>query len=111
MAPEAFATLHRELFDKYYEISSTLLDAGQYPATDLAEAYRARWNAELDLRSIKQVMQMDVLRCKTPEMVRKEVWMHLLGYNLIRKLMAQAATVANRPSGLLVFSAVVKVAS
>ena len=40
-----------------------------------------RWHAELDLRSIKQVMQMDVLRCKTPAMVRKEIWMHLLAYN------------------------------
>ncbi len=39
-------------------------------------------------------MQMDVLRCKTPAMVRKEIWMHLLAYNLIRKLMAQAAATA-----------------
>jgi hypothetical protein len=46
------------------------------------------------LRSIKAVMQMDVLRCKTPAMVRKEIWMHLLAYNLIRKLMARAAAEA-----------------
>ena len=60
----------------------------------LATVYRCRWHAELDLRSIKQVMQMDVLRCKSPSMVRKEIWMHLLAYNLIRKLMAQAALAA-----------------
>ena len=70
---------------------TTLLDAKRYSKQELAMAYRARWHAELDLRSIKQVMQMDVLRCKSPAMVRKEVWMHLLAYNLIRKLMAQAA--------------------
>ena len=73
---------------------TTLLDAERYSKQELAMAYRARWHAELDLRSIKQVMQMDVLRCKSPGMVRKEVWMHLLAYNLIRKLMAQAAAQA-----------------
>jgi IS4 transposase len=51
--------------------------------------YRARWNAELDLRSLKQTMQMDILRCKTPELVRKEIWTHLLAYNLIRTIIAQ----------------------
>jgi hypothetical protein len=45
----------------------------------------------MDLRSIKDVMQMDVLRCKSPEMVEKEIWMHLLAYNLIRGVIAQAA--------------------
>src|SRR4029079_10595807 len=54
--------------------------------------YRARWNAELDLRSLKQTLQMDVLRCKTPELVRKELWTHILAYNLIRTIMAQTAT-------------------
>jgi len=60
-------------------------------ASDLAELYRARWNAELDLRSLKQTMQMDILRCKTPELVRKEIWTHILAYNLIRTIIAQAA--------------------
>jgi hypothetical protein len=73
---------------------TTLLDTQCYSATDLARAFRARWHAELDLRSIKHVMQMDVLRCKSPAMVRKEVWMHLLAYNLIRTLMAHAAEAA-----------------
>ena len=59
---------------------------------DLAELYRARWNAELDLRSLKQTMQMDILRCKTPELVRKEIWTHILAYNLIRTVIAQAAS-------------------
>jgi hypothetical protein len=72
-------------------VATTLLDAGAYAAGDLAQLYRARWNAELDLRSLKQTLQMDVLRCKTPELVRKEIWAHVLAYNLIRAVVAQAA--------------------
>jgi DDE family transposase len=72
-------------------IVTTLLDAEEVTASDLAELYRARWNAELDLRSLKQTMQMDILRCKTPELVRKEIWTHILAYNLIRTIIAQAA--------------------
>ena len=72
-------------------IVTTLLDPVQYTKEDLAALYRRRWNNELDLRSIKSTMQMDVLRCKTPELVHKEVWTHILAYNLIRTIMAQAA--------------------
>jgi hypothetical protein len=72
-------------------IVTTLLDAEEVTASDLAGLYRARWNAELDLRSLKQTMQMDVVRCKTPELVRKEIWTHILAYNLIRTVIAQAA--------------------
>ena len=73
-------------------VATTLLDADEFTKDDLAQLYRARWNAELDLRSLKQTLQMDVLRCKTPELVRKEIWTHVLAYNLIRTIMAQAAT-------------------
>ena len=80
---------------------TTLRDAQLYSRAELAMAFRCRWHAELDLRSIKHVMQMDVLRCKSPAMVRKEIWMHLLAYNLIRKLIAQAAaTVGLSPRDL-----------
>jgi hypothetical protein len=70
---------------------TTLLDATVYSKQELALAFRHRWNVELDLRSIKQTMSMSVLRCKTPAMVRKEIWMHLLAYNLVRTVMAEAA--------------------
>ena len=73
-------------------VATTLLDADELTKDDLAQLYRARWNAELDLRSLKQTMQMEILRCKTPELVRKEIWTHLLAYNLIRTIIAQAAT-------------------
>lgn len=77
---------------KVVVIATTLLDHVAYPPSELAKLYRARWNAELDLKSLKQTMQMDVLRCKTPELVRKELWTHILAYNLIRTILAQAAT-------------------
>jgi hypothetical protein len=72
-------------------VVTTLLDPQQTPKDDLATLYRARWHNELDLRSLKSAMQMRELRCKTPELVRKEVWAHILAYNLIRTVMAQAA--------------------
>src|SRR4029450_8632599 len=72
-------------------IVTTLLDNQQATPNDLATLYRARWNNELDLRSIKRTLQMHELRCKTPELVRKEIWTHILAYNLIRTIMAQAA--------------------
>jgi hypothetical protein len=72
-------------------VVTTLLDPRQTTKEDLGVLYRARWNAELDLRSIKSAMQMRDLRGKTPELVRKEVWAHVLAYNLIRSVMAQAA--------------------
>jgi hypothetical protein len=73
-------------------VATTLLDAEEITKDDLGQLYRARWNAELDLRSLKETMQMDILRCKTPELVRKEIWTHILAYNLIRTIMAQAAS-------------------
>ncbi len=72
-------------------VVTTILDSEQTTKEDLAFLYRARWNNELDLRSIKTSMQMDILRCKSPELVRKEIWTHVLAYNLIRTIMAQAA--------------------
>jgi hypothetical protein len=74
-------------------IATTLLDRGLYPGDELRGLYRERWHAELDLRSLKTVMQMEMLRTKTPEMVRKEIGMYFLAYNLIRGTMAEAARV------------------
>jgi hypothetical protein len=72
-------------------VVTTLLDPQQTTKEDLAALYRARWHNELDLRSLKSAMQMGELRCKTPELARKEIWVHALAYNLIRTVMAQAA--------------------
>lgn len=73
------------------DIVTTLTDAEQYSRDDLAELYHSRWLVELDIRAIKETMGMGELRCKTPEMVRKEIWTCLLAYNLIRQKILQAA--------------------
>jgi hypothetical protein len=74
-----------------FVVVTSLTDAAAYPPGELAALYRRRWHAELDIRTVKSVMGMDVLRCKTPSMVRKEVYGHLLAYNLIRGVMAESA--------------------
>jgi hypothetical protein len=77
-------------------VVTTLLDAAEVTDKDLTDLYLKRWNAELDLRSLKITLQMDVLRGQTPSMVRKEVWVHLLAYNVARAVMAEAARQVGR---------------
>ena len=72
-------------------VVTTLTDVDTYSAEALAELYMRRWSVELFFRDIKISLGMDVLRCKTPEMVRKEIIMHAIAYNLIRALMQEAA--------------------
>jgi hypothetical protein len=76
---------------KVIVIVTTLLDAEKYPKDALAELYRLRWQAELNLRSLKTHLDMDYLSCKTPEMLRREFATYLLAYNSIRKVSAEAA--------------------
>jgi hypothetical protein len=70
---------------------STFLRAKQYPKKELAKLYRLRWHVEINLNSIKTTLNMPMLSCKTPEMIRKEISIHLLAYNLIRIMIAEAA--------------------
>jgi len=74
-------------------VVTSLIDPQTYPQEDIAELYGYRWNAELDIRDIKQTLGLDHVRCKTPKMVRRELWVTLLAYNLVRKLIATAAAV------------------
>lgn len=74
-------------------VVTTLTDPKMYSRQDIAALYGFRWNAELDIRSIKQTLHLDRVRCKTPAMVRRELWVTLLAYNLIRKVIATAAAV------------------
>ena len=72
-------------------VVTTLRDTAQYAKEDIADLYHKRWHVELDRRSLKAHLGMDILRCKTPAMVRKEIWTYFLAYNLTRQVMAQAA--------------------
>lgn len=77
-----------------WTLVSSLTNAKQVSKQELLALYRSRWQVELDLRAIKTVMQMDLLRCKSPSMVQKEIAAHLLAYNLVRSVMAKAAYLA-----------------
>lgn len=106
MSREAYAALPEELALREVRVRvkqrgfrtrqlivvTTLVDHEAYSAAAIADLYRQRWQAELHLRSLKIVLGMDQLRCKTPVRVRNELHMHLVGYNLIRRAMAMAAS-------------------
>ena len=76
---------------KSLDIITTLVDAQEYTKEDIAELYGFRWNSELDIRSIKSNLNLGHVRCKSPDMVRREVWTTFLAYNLIRTTAAGAA--------------------
>jgi hypothetical protein len=75
-----------------FKVITTIL-ARSINGKQIGDLYERRWEGEVDIRSIKSTMEMDVLRCKTPDMVHKEIWTHLLAYNLLRTVMAVAANV------------------
>lgn len=90
-------------------IVTSFFDEKDVCRDDLNILYSCRWYVELDLRSIKDVMGMNILRGRTPQMVRKEIWAHVLAYNLIRKIMAQAAIVHGKKPRELSFKITVQI--
>lgn len=96
MTQEQYETFPDELTVREVKVDgqilvTTMLDHRKVRKAELSKLYGLRWNVELDLRNIKTTLGMDVLSCQTPQMNEKEMWVHLLAYNLIRLLMAQAA--------------------
>src|SRR6266566_5857190 len=83
---------------------TTLLDSKKYPPGALAQLYRRRWDMELSLRHLKTTLQMEHLSCKTPENVQRELHMHLLMHNCVRRLMFEAARKANVPLSRISFA-------
>jgi len=106
MTPEQYACAPDELTLREVKVAhqvlvTTLLDHRRVSRDDLSRLYARRWNVELDLRNLKTTTGMDVLSCQTPQMNEKQLWVHLLAYNVIRLLMAQAASNAGLdPRGL-----------
>lgn len=76
---------------KQFKVLTTILNVS-IDGKQIGDLFERRWEGEVDIRSIKCTMQMDILRCKTPEMVHKEIWTHLLAYNLLRTVMSVAAS-------------------
>ena len=77
-------------------VATTLIDHKKYPAGAIGKLYGYRWHAELDIFSIKQSLNLDHLRCKSPDMIRRELWTTLLAYNMVRLACAQAAAVHDK---------------
>jgi len=95
-----------------FVVVTSLTQAWKYSQDDVAQLYRQRWLAELDIRAIKITLGMDVLRCKSPEMVRRELWTCVLAYNLLRQALLQAAQQAGHsPRSLSLTAALQKVAA
>ena len=92
---------------RQYDLVTTLLDADVYTIDELAQLYFRRWAVELYFRHIKTTMGMERLRCKTPEMVRKELLMFIIAYNLIRALLQQAAHLHGKDADRLSFKGAV----
>ncbi len=85
-------------------VVTTLTDPVQTPADEIRALYRDRWMAELNLRSLKTALGMDVLRGRSVDVVTKEIVMHLVAYNLIRLLMWHAARQQGRDLHRLSFT-------
>jgi len=86
-------------------VVTSLLAAREYSKEDIAELYHRRWLVELDIRALKVTMGMDILRCKWPAMIEREIWTCLLAYNLIRQTMLVAALQSNCSPRELSFTA------
>ena len=113
MTAEAYNELPNEIIIREFAVKgvvyvTTLIDATRYPKTELAELYQQRWKVELDFRTIKTHMGMDMLRCQSAQMVDKEVAAHLLAYNLIRANLSKAAHMNNKKPRYISFMATVQ---
>jgi hypothetical protein len=114
MSPEEYALVPETLKVREFQAGgkimvTTFLCPKDAPKAMLKALYWRRWSVELDLRNIKTTLGMEQLRCTTPEMALKELWVYLLAYNLIRLLMAQAAFLADQIPRQLSFKHTVQV--
>lgn len=113
MSPEDYETYPKSLRVRLVKdgkrvLITTLLDVERYSRPELQSLYAKRWNVELDLRAIKDVLDMEMLRSQSPEMLEKEVWAKLLAYNLIRLTMAEAALKYDRDPRKLSFTGAIQ---
>lgn len=97
MTPAQYAQAPQQIVLREVQVAhrvlvTTLLNHRQVSKDELSTLYAQRWNIELDLRHLKSTCAMNVLRCQTPQMNEKQLWVHLLAYNAVRLLMAQAAS-------------------
>jgi len=100
MSAEEYASYPESITMREVEVNgrilvTTMLDPKAVTAQSLGALYKMRWNIEVDFRTIKATLEMDVLRCKSQPMVDKEIAVYILAYNLVRWAMAKAALLAD----------------
>ena len=98
MTEDKYQVLPKEIGIREFAVGgivyvTTLLDGKAYHKNELAKLYKERWKIELDFRSIKTNMKMEMLRCKSADRVRKEIAVYFLSYNLIRANIARSAVI------------------
>lgn len=113
MSKEDYEKLPDEVLIREFAVNGTvyvtsLMDTKKYPKKILAELYSKRWNVELDFRTIKTHMGMEMLRCKTAEMIDKEIAVNLLAYNLTCANIAQSAHANDKEPRHISFMAAVQ---
>jgi len=113
MTQEKYNELPDELYIREFSVKgvvyvTTLMEPKAYPKKILAQLYQQRWKIELDFRTLKTHMGMAMLRCKTAEMVKREIAVNLLAYNLIRANLARAACIHDNTPRYLSFMATVQ---
>jgi hypothetical protein len=99
-----FDTRTKGFRSRWILVVTTLLDSKQYPLERIAALYGDRWTVELRLRDLKTTLQMEILHGQSEDIVRKEIYLHFLAYNLIRALMWQAAQKHGQPLHRLSFA-------
>ena len=122
MTVEEYAAMPGEIFVRHlrYDVSqrgfrtrtvviaTTMLHSGDYTVEDIADLFRQRWQVEIDIRSLKTHMKMEHLRCQSPEMVRKEIYCHMLAYNLVRRVIVESALIFDKLPRQLSFKGAVQ---
>jgi len=113
MTDEQYLNYPNEIEIREFKINgnvyvTTFLDSKRYHKKELAQIYDRRWDVEVNLKSIKAIMNMDFLSCKTPEMVRKEIGIHFLAYNFIRIIIAMACEKHNELAWKISFKGTVQ---
>ncbi len=91
-------------YHEAFTVITTLTDSKKYSKKDIAELYGCRWEVERDILNVKQILNLDHFRCKTPQMVHRELWTTLLAYNMIRKVMVTSASLHEKQPRRLSFT-------
>jgi hypothetical protein len=82
---------------KILVLTTTLLDPQAWPPAQLLALYTRRWRVEMNFDDLKTTLGAAHLRCQTPALIERELLLHAIGYQLVCRLMLEAATLLDVP--------------